>query len=142
MGARSGDTVIVRIGANAILCRGGDRRGRCPTDVAGVVAILLTVRGYSVSRIIAFSTSTMFGGRKSASRVTQGLKRGLAVRRYLCTIVLRSTGRYTCTITRRIKRGLNNSCQAFVSQVGGHTGRLKYASARFGGYGNLPSRSR
>lgn len=135
-------TIIVRIGANAILCRGGSRRGRCPTDVAGVLAACLAVLGYGVSRGIAFSGRTIGRDDSNSSDVGESINRRVAVRRALCKIVLRSTGRYTCTTTRRANGGLKKSCDAFVSLVGGRTGRLNYASARFGGTGNLPSRGR
>ncbi len=43
----TGSMVLVRPGANAVLCRDGDSRGLTPTSVAGVVSLLLIVRTVS-----------------------------------------------------------------------------------------------
>lgn len=60
------------------------------------------------------------------------------MRRTLVTLVLRSTGRVTLTLTR----GADNSMGGFIRLVGRETTRLNYGGARFGGPGNLPSRAR
>lgn len=47
--------MLVSTSDKALLCDGNKSRVHCPTDVAGVVALLLTIRGYSLGRSIMFA---------------------------------------------------------------------------------------
>lgn len=87
---------------------------------------------------MAVATANISNIASKKTGVSSRLSRIFAVRRYLCTVVITSTGSVTLRMTRRIK----NSISTFMRAVGAQTRRLNYAGAIFAGPANLPSRGR
>lgn len=138
---RTPSKVLVRTRAKAIICRGSTSAEQDPTDVAGVVALVLVFSTLSgndlgVSSAIAADTRT---GSVNNSRIFLRRKRVRAIRALVGYVMVTSKGSTDMTVTRRVY----NDRRRFIHRVGRQTRKLKVGGARFRSYYNLarsPSR--
>lgn len=132
--------VLVRVSAKAILFRGSTSATQPPTDIAGVVAVLLvfsTLRGKAVSLSSRISASRCTTSVKK-SRMFLRPKRVRAMNALLGYVSITDTGSTYMAVDRYVYNGRRR----FMGRVGRQTGKLKVGRAGFMGYGKLSTSNR
>lgn len=124
------------LSSKAIVFSGGTSGGTTPTSLAGVIATVLAVRGYtSLSAMVAVGRSSLsLLGNASDSATKLGTSRRVSVGGLLCYVLMGDTGRTTIILTSCVN---NKSIGTFMNVVGSLTSGLKYRGARFVGPRNL-----
>lgn len=122
--------VLIRTSANQMVLRGSTSILGCPTDVAGVVATMLTLRGLRPRARVSVLSSTT-GARSYPLKFSRNSI--FAHSRLMNNVLLISSGKTTITLTSH----MSNDMPTFTGQVGRQTTILKVGRARFRGPGKL-----